>query len=119
MYNPNEIETVVTVQYRTPDGVVHDTLAEALEHTSVYRPKYKLWAVNEFKRVFETEDIESAGFVYCPDDCAEEDFVSDCESKGCTVDGIDGEGLYVWDEDNYVWVRMPGGTISLFENFLL
>lgn len=119
MYNPNEIETIVTVQYRTPDGVVHETLAEALEHTPVYRPKYKLWAANKFEGVFETDDIEQAGFIHCPDNRAAEDFVNDCEGKGYTVDGIDGEGWYVWDEDNYAWVRMPEGTISLFENFLL
>lgn len=119
MYNPNEIETVVTVQYRTPDGVVHETLAEALEHTPIYRPKYKLWAANKLEGVFETDDIEQAGFICCPDNCAAEDFANDCEDKGYTVDGIDGEGWYVWDEDNYAWVRMPEGTISLFENFLL
>ena len=48
MYNPSEIETVVTVQYRTPDGVVHDTLAEALEHTpSPPEPEYEMWASNK------------------------------------------------------------------------
>ena len=117
MYNPSEIETIVTVQYHTPDGVVHDTLAEALEHAPVYHPKYKLWAANRLEGVFETADIEQAGFIYCPDNCAAEDFVNDCEGYG--VDGIDGEGWYVWDEDKYAWVCMPEGTISLFENFLL
>lgn len=119
MYNPSEIETIVTVQYRTPDGVIHDTLAEALEHTPVYHPEYKLWAANKLEGVFETEDIEQAGFVFCPDNRSADDFISDCESKGYTVDGIDGEGWYTWDSNNYTWVLMPEGTISLFENFLL
>lgn len=118
MYNPNEIETVVTVQYRTPDGVVHETLAEALEHTPVYRPKYKLWAVNGDEGVFETEDINLAAFLYCPDTRSVDDFINDSQSEGCTVDGIDGKGLYTWDLNSYAWVLMPEGTISLFENFL-
>lgn len=119
MYNPNEIETIVTIQYRTPDGVLHETLAEALEHTPVYNPEYKLWAANKLNGVFETEDIEQAGFVYCPSNRVADDFVNDCEAEGYTVDGIDGEGWHVWDGDTYAWVRMPEGTISLFENFLL
>ena len=119
MYNPKEIETVVTVQYRTPDGVVHDTLEEALGHTPVYRPEYKLWAANEFEGVFETDDIEQAGFVYCPNARSADDFINDCQSEGNTVDGIDGEGWYTWDSYHYTWVLMPEGTISLFKNFLL
>lgn len=119
MYNPNEIETIVTVQYRTPDGVLHETLAEALEHISVYRPEYKLWAANKLEGVFETEDIEQAEFIYCPNNHSAEGFINDCESMGCTVDGIDGEGWYTWDSNNYAWVLMPEGTISLFENLLL
>ena len=119
MYNPNEIETVVTVQYRTPDGVVHDTLAEALEHTPVCNPEYKMWACNKLEGVLKTDDINQAEFVYCPNARSVEDFINDCLSEEVTVDGIDGEGWYTWDSNNYAWVLMPEGTISLFENFLL
>ena len=119
MYNPSEIETIVTIQFRTPDGVVHETLAEALEHTPVYRPEYKLWAANKLEGIFETDDIEQAGFVYCPNARSADDFVNDCLSEGNTVDGIDGEGLYVWNWNNGGWVLMPEGTISLFENLVL
>lgn len=118
MYNPNEIETIVTVQYRTPDGVVHDTLAEALEHISICHPTYKVLAANEDRGVFETEDIDLAAFVYCPDNRSVDDFINDCQSKGNTVEGIDGEGWYTWDWNNCTWVLMPEGTISLFKNFL-
>lgn len=118
MYNPNEIETIITIQYRTPDGVVYDTLAEALEHAPVYRPEYKMWVANKLDGVFETEDIEQAEFIYCPNKRAVDDFISDCQSEGNTTEGIDGEGLYVWNWNNCAWVLMPEGTISLFENFL-
>lgn len=118
MYNPNEIETIVTVQYRTPDGVIHDTIAEALEHTPLGCSEYKMWAANKIDGVFETEDIEQAGFVYCPDSRAAEDFINDSQSGDFTVDGIDGAGWYTWDSINYIWVLMPEGTISLFKNFL-
>lgn len=118
MYNPNEIKTIVTVQYCTPDGVLHDTLVEALEHTSVYNPEYKMWAANKLKGVFETEDIEQAEFVYCPNARSAENFINDCQSEDITVDGIDSEGWYAWDSNNYTWVLMPEGTISLFENLL-
>lgn len=118
MYNPNEIETIVTVQYRTSDGVVHDTLVEALEHTPIGCPKYKMWAANKIDGVFETEDVEQASFIYCPDNRSVDDFINDCQSEGNTVDGIDSKGLYTWDSNNYVWVLMPEGAISLFENLL-
>ena len=118
MYNPNEIETIVTVQYRTSDGVVHDTLVEALEHTPIGCPTYKMLAANEDRGVFETEDIDLAAFVYCPDNRSAEDFTNDCQSEGCTVDGIDGKGLYTWDSNSYTWVLMPEGVISLFKDLL-
>lgn len=66
MYNPNEIETVVTVQYRTPDGVVHETLTEALEHTPVYRPKYKLWAANKLEGVLRRMTLSRPGLSAVP-----------------------------------------------------
>ena len=119
MYNPNEIETIVTVQYRTPDGVVHGTLAEALEHTPAYHPEYKMWAANKLEGVFETEDIEQAVFVYCPNSRSAENFANDSHTQGCIVNGIDKPGWYTWDSNNYTWALMPEGTISLFENFLL
>lgn len=118
MYNPNEIETIVTVQYRTSDGVVHDTLVEALEHTPIGCPTYKVLSANEDRGVFETEDIDLAAFVYCPDNRSVEDFINDCQSEGYTVDGIDGKGLYTWDSNNCAWVLMPEGAITLFETFL-
>lgn len=119
MYKVEDIKIIPYVRFQTPDGALHDTMDKALEHTPVYCPKYKLWAANKLEGVFETDDIEQAGFIYCPDNCAAEDFINDSQAEGYTVDGIDGEGWYVWDEDNYAWVRMPEGTISLFENFLL
>lgn len=118
MYNPNEIETIVTVQYRTPDGVVHDTLAEALGHTAIYHPVYRMFASNKLEGVFETKGIDEAEFVYCPNNHSANNFINDCQSKGCIVDGIDGEGWYTWDSNNYTWVLMPEGTTSLFENLL-
>lgn len=119
MYNPSEIETIVTVQYRTPDGVVHDSLVEALGYAPVYRPEYKMWASDKDRGVFETEDIEQAAFIYCPNNRSADDFINDCQAEGYAFEGIDGEGWYTWDSNSYTWVLMPEGTISLFENFLL
>lgn len=118
MYNPNEIETIVTIQYRTPDGVVHETLAEALEHTPIYHPVYRMFASNKDDGVFETKDVEQAAFVYCPDNRSVANFANDCQSEGYTIDGIDGKGWYIWNSDNYAWALMPEGVISLFKELL-
>lgn len=119
MYKVEDIKIIPYVRFQTPDGALHETLEEALEHTPAYRPEYKMWAANKLDGVFETEDIEQAGFVYCPNARSADDFVDDCQSEGYTVDGIDGEGWYTWDSYHCAWVLMPEGTISLFENFPL
>lgn len=119
MYNPEEIEIITTVQFRTPDGEIHNTLIEALNHSPAYKPGYKMWAANKLEGVFETDDIDQAGFVYLPNVRSMEDFINDSQAAGYTVDGIEGEGWYTWDSNNYTWVLMPDGTISLFENFFL
>lgn len=116
MYNPDEIKTIVTVQYCTPDGVLHETIAEALRHTpSPPEPEYEMWASNKRDGIFDTEDIDQAAIVFLPHAHAVEDFINDSQTRGCIDDGIDGPGWYTWDADNCAWVLAPVGTDSLFE----
>lgn len=66
MYKVEDIKIIPYVRFQTPDGVVHETLAEALEHTLVYRPKYKLWATNKLEAFLRRMTLSRPGLSTVP-----------------------------------------------------
>jgi hypothetical protein len=117
MYNPNEIETIVTVQYRTPDGVVHDTLAEALSYTPPRPIAYKAWKSDPDSGIVPA-NLESCTFLFLPDANAAQEFEEDMNACDYTLEGIEGAGWYAWNNTLLEWESMSEDMRTVLEYLL-
>lgn len=115
MYNPNEIETIVTVQYRTPDGEIYNTIAEALGYRQLTKPGYTAWKEDPEKGIAPTDDLESCAFVHLPDEKALDDFLAEMEVIGCTTDGITETGWYEWYSECWEWRPLSSAVEEIFK----
>jgi hypothetical protein len=108
MINPNDI--VLVTKFRTPDGVEHDTIEAALNHT--IEPSYRIWAGESLT---ESTDIRSAKIVHLPTAEAVEAFSRDSDSALCLTDGIHGPGWYLWESAVFSYILLPDGIKDIFD----
>jgi hypothetical protein len=108
MINPNDI--VLVTKFKTPDGVEHDTIEAALNHT--IKPSYRIWAGEPLN---EGADIYSTKVVHLPTDEAVEAFLRDSNSIGCCTEGIRESGWYLWDGNLFGYSRLPDGIKDILD----
>lgn len=107
MINPNGI--VAVTKFRTPDGIEHDTIEAALNHT--IKSSYYIW--NELLR--KSTDICGAKVVHLPTAEAVEAFLKDSEFINCCTKGIYEPGWYLWDGNLFSYVLLPDGIKDIFD----
>lgn len=108
MVNPNDI--VLVTKFKTPDGIEHDTIEAALNHT--IKPSYRIWENETLK---ESTIIRDAKVVHLPTAEAVEAFLRDSESDHCCTDGIRKPGWYLWDGGSFSYVLLPDGIKDIFD----
>lgn len=104
-YRPEDIEVITTVRFATPDGEIHNTLAEALAHTPPRPVTYKMWKSDKNDGIVPA-DIDSCAFLFLPDMDSVRDFEKDSRECGCCVDGIEEPGWYTWNSNLFEWESM-------------
>lgn len=107
MINPNNI--VLVTKFKTPDGVEHDTIEAALNHT--IEPSYRIW--NGLLR--ESTDICGAKVVHLPTVEAVEAFLKDSEFINCCTEGIHEPGWYLWDGNLFSYILLPDGIKDILD----
>lgn len=107
MINPNDI--VLVTKFKTPDGVEHDTIEAALNHT--IKPSYHIW--NESLK--ESTSICGAKVIHLPTAEAKEAYLRDSNSINCCTDGIREPGWYLWDSKLFSYVFLPDGIKDIFD----
>lgn len=107
MINPNDI--VLVTKFKTPDGIEHDTIEAALNHT--IKPSYHIWD----ELLTESTDIYGAKVVHLPTAEAVEAFLRDSESIGCCTEGIHEPGWYLWDGNLFSYILLPDGIKDIFD----
>lgn len=115
MYNPNEIETIVTVQYRTPDGKIYGTIAEAMGYCQPASPSYTAWKEDPEKGIAPADDLESCAFVHLPNEKALDVFLAEMEENGYTTDGITETGWYEWYSECWEWRPLSHAVEEIFK----
>lgn len=108
MINPNDI--VLVTKFKTPDGIEHDTIEAALNHT--VEPSYRIW---EGESLAEGSDIYRAKVVHLPTVEAVEAFSRDSGSAFCCTKGIYGPGWYLWDGELFGYSRLPDGIKDILD----
>jgi hypothetical protein len=125
MTNPKDI--VIVTRFKTPDGVEHSTLTEALNHTStpvststpmpyIEPDSYRMWEKNCEKRLVETDRIGTCLIVYLPNQSGVRAFLRDSKKYGYITEGIDIPGWYQWDECLFAYVPIPMEYLPLISN---
>lgn len=113
-YRPEDIEVITTVRFATPDGEIHNTLAEALAHTPPHPTTYKMWESDKDSGIVPA-DPDSCTFIFLPDMDSMQDFKRDMFEIGNCVDGIEDPGWYTWSSDIFVWEPMSAAVRIILE----
>lgn len=108
MINPNDI--VLVTKFKTPDGIEHDTIEAALNHT--IKPSYRIW---EDEPLRESTNILGASIVHLPTTEAVDAFLRDSDSINCCAEGIHEPGWYLWDDDLFCYILLPNGIKDIFD----
>lgn len=116
-YRPEDIEVITTVRFATPDGEVHDTLAEALAHTPPRLTAYKAWKSDPDNGIVPA-NLESCTFLFLPDANAVQEFEEDMNACDYTLEGIDGTGWYAWNTTLVEWEPMSEDMRTVLEYLL-
>lgn len=108
MYNIKDIKIIPYVRFQTPDGVLHDTMKEALAHRPPHcKPgQYAMWCCSEGEYSPTNERFEAV-LVFIFDNKAAADFEEDCDFYGSSSDGVSGPGWYAWDHPEKTWMCIP------------
>jgi hypothetical protein len=84
--------------FRAHDGKEFDNAQDCVTYEKAH-PIYRMW-----DECGETKDLDAALLV---DTQGNVDlFIKDCLEADVLVDGICGNGLYIWSRDHYEWVRL-------------
>ena len=113
-YRPEDIEVITTVRFATPDGEVHDTLAEALAHTPPRRVTYKMWKPDREIGIVPA-GLDSCVFLFLSDMDSVQDFERDMHKEDFCVDGIEEPGWYTWSHTLFKWEVMSDDVRILLE----
>lgn len=116
-YRPEDIETITTVRFATPDGKIHDTLAEALAHTPPRPATYKMWKSDKDNGIVPVTDFESCIFLFLPDAESVLDFERGMREHDYCLDGIEESGWYTWNACLFEWELMSDDVRTLLEYF--
>ena len=100
------------VIFRAIDGKEYRNQEECVRHEQAIM-NYRMW--DEFGR---TDDFDGAKVVHIPTDYAAERFVADCKDCGIVEDGIEGEGVYMWDRKACEWSALDSDIIQAIKNFI-
>lgn len=119
-YGPENIEVV----FRTPDGVVHDSISEALSHLNLIltapASDYEIYNQDPDKGLVKTNDLETCHFVFLPDLEAKEKFFADMEEASYCADGVapdeEEPSWYEWRSDLWEWVRVSNAIAKLLNS---
>ena len=100
------------VIFRAIDGKEYRNQEECVRHEQAIM-NYRMW--DEFGR---TDDFDGAKVIHIPTDYAAERFVADCKDCGIVEDGIEGEGVYMWDRKACEWSALDNDIIQAIQNFI-
>lgn len=113
-YRPEDIEVITTVRFATPDGEIHNTLAEALAHTPPRPITYKMWKSDREDGIVPA-DLESCAFLFLPDMDSVQDFERDMRECDYCLDGIEEPGWYTWNSCLFEWESMSEDVRIILE----
>lgn len=101
------------VIYRSFDGQDFDTAEECLFHEKE-EPLFRMW-----DKSGETEKVENGYVVELNSNAAVEKFIELSQESGSEYCGIDGVGLYVWDENNFEFVNVNSYELSALHAYFI
>ena len=114
-YRPEEIEVITTVHFATPDGEIHDTLADALAHPIPRSVTYKMWKADDDEGIVPITDFGKCAFLFLPDAESVLDFETGMRECDYSLDGIEGPGWYFWSDDLFIWEPMSANVRTILE----
>ena len=108
MYQVKDIKIIPYVRFQTPDGVLHNTMEEALAHRPPHcKPgQYAMWCFSE-EKYKHTDLLNEAVLVFISDDNAVVEFERSCGWEEVNTDGVTGPGWYAWDPSECIWWGIP------------
>lgn len=113
-YRPEDIEVITAVRFATPDGEIHDTLAEALAHTPPRPTSYKMWKSDKDNGIIPA-DSDSCAFLLLPDMDSVQDFEKDMRELDYCTDGIEEPGWYFWNAVLFEWESLSDDMRIILE----
>ena len=101
------------VIFRAHDGTEFKD-ATACRIYEEYNPIYKMWDSCGETMSHNTAQIVKIG----KGASALNKFLNDCREADVTFEGIEGEGVYMWSYELFMWVRINSNVLQAIEHYL-
>ena len=98
--------------FRAHDGTEFGD-AIACQVYEAYNPIYKMWDAHGETTSHDTALIVKIG----KGASAHNKFLDDCREADITSEGIEGEGVYMWSHDLFMWVRLDSDVLQTVEHY--
>ena len=99
--------------YRSLDGLIFNTEEECLSHEKE-TPLFRMWDSSG-----ETKLVECGYVVELNNNDAVEKFIELSQESGSEYCGIEGVGLYVWDEHNFKFVDISSYQLGALRAYFV